>query len=77
MFSEIIGNFVGGLIITRSSGPFFFILNGGISLIAGVGFMFQMQPKILEKISKTDDSINHVTNVLKLIWQKKMRLLIG
>lgn len=44
MTSELLGNAVGGFIITRTNGPLFFIIMGGIMLVAVFGFCFIVVP---------------------------------
>ena len=45
MGSEIFGNLTGALIITRASGPVFFLIMGLIMLITVFGYIFLKQPK--------------------------------
>ena len=44
MSSELLGNAVGGYIITQASGPLFFLIMGGISLSAVFAFSFTILP---------------------------------
>jgi hypothetical protein len=44
MTSELAGNAVGGEIITRTSGPKFYLFMGGIMLIAVIAFCFVIVP---------------------------------
>ena len=44
MTSELLGNAVGGEIITKENGPTFFLIMGGIMLVAVFGFCFVIVP---------------------------------
>jgi len=44
MTSQIIGNAIGGIIIVKTSGPWFFAIMGFIMLLAVIGFTFVIVP---------------------------------
>ena len=57
MASQIFGNFAGAIIITRASGPIFFLIMGLIMLLSVTGYIFVKHPKEDEiKFVKNDDN---------------------
>ena len=59
MSSQIFGNLVGGLIITHTSGPIFFLIMGIITLVSGLLFL------CLKKVNtnETNDSENSFESI--------------
>ena len=59
MASQIFGNFAGAIIITRASGPIFFLIMGLIMLFSVTGYVFVKHPKYESQIeAKEEDSAN-------------------
>ena len=49
MSANIVGSIIGGYMMTKTSGPAFFIIMGIIMLIAAVGMMFNRIPPVNEE----------------------------
>tara|TARA_B110000305_G_C19177364_1_gene510299 strand:+ start:593 stop:745 length:153 start_codon:yes stop_codon:yes gene_type:complete len=50
MSSEIIGNWVGSVLILKSSGPDFFLVMGGSMFFPILGFLFMKKPVIHDQL---------------------------
>lgn len=89
MSSQVVGNWIGSILILKTSGPEFFLVMGGIMIVALFGFLLITKPRNYEEemgiIEITDirsttdeekESFLQVTmNVLKLMVSKKMMFL--
>ena len=71
MSSNIIGSLIGGYMMSKSSGPSFFIIMGSIMIVAAIGMSFN-------KIPKTDKEFEHktvmeeVVSSVKMVFDKRM-----
>ena len=89
MSSQVVGNWIGSILILKTSGPIFFLIMGGIMIFALFGFLIIKKPRIYEEEMSVDQitdirsSVNEeketflqvTMNVLKLMVSKKMMLL--
>jgi predicted MFS family arabinose efflux permease len=91
MSSQIIGNAIGGYIITKANGPVFFIIMFGIMLLAVLGFCFVILPpkqihvdldqmKLMNTNYKDDSAVppsmlTEMKDTIALICTKKMMYL--
>lgn len=91
MSSQIIGNAIGGYIITKANGPVFFIIMFGIMLVAVLGFCFVILPpkqshvdldqmKLMDTNYKDDSAVppsmlSEMKDTIALICTKKMMYL--
>lgn len=66
MTSQIIGNGIGGIIIVKTSGPWFFAIMGIIMIAAVIGFMFVIVPPHPEpELASIKSDPNYVANLEK------------
>lgn len=82
MGSQIFGNLTGALIITKASGPSFFLIMGIIMLISVIGFYFLKHPHKFEVVESGSENIEEpqtftemIQSTLVLLWKPKMMMM--